>query len=566
MQKRVTVLIVLIGLIFLSVGFASAGSCDIKLKTTCDSEGDYTVMGVSTLTNAHGELASEGNYDYVLCCDFGTGNTTCKTTSPLNKIVGLSSVTNAHAEIPSNVEYTTSVCYEDLTCKQFDGACPIEPLDPTNWYGVEMLSLSADTNAHIGGFGDYLSNNICCRSNTYAAPPCSLTDAYWSWDEEGTDAIEPEDDPALAEKDVYLIVEGISCAGEEISFEVWEYDPFSANELMDSNPPGNVIFGEAVGTWETEYIDDAWGTNPEYYFIATVVESDPEEDMTSPIPRLIVKSTTIWQYCVDEGIYKCENYDEAEACKFDDCEVADDGSEVCDENSCECSWNDDDEVCEQSYSSGGECGDGIISAGETCDGINFGPITGCSDFDSFTAGEGTLSCDSSCQFDTSLCEGGTTGVCDDDIINTGETCDGTNWGLITGCSNFDEFTEGEETLLSCDSSCQFDTSLCEGGVEVGGTCTITQDVQSECDEDPEGLFIYSWIGDWDGVLGPAQIECEAGGEDETIECPAQVQLPLENWIGIIAIIIIIALVYFFWDRKKQRKISKNNSSKKRKKK
>ena len=34
-------------------------------------------MGVSDLTNAHGEFPDVGTYDYVLCCDFGTGDTAC---------------------------------------------------------------------------------------------------------------------------------------------------------------------------------------------------------------------------------------------------------------------------------------------------------------------------------------------------------------------------------------------------------------------------------------------------------------------------------------------------------
>ena len=423
-----------------------------------------------------------------------------------------------------------------------------------------MLSLSASTNAHIGMFDDYFTK-ICCRSNAYEAPPCTFTDAYWSLSKSSPERIEAGT-TVHDGQEVYLIVEGISCAGEEISFEVWEYDAFLSDTLMDSNPPVDVVFGStAVGIWIAEWVSDGIG-NPEYYFIATVVGSDPEEKMTSPEPRLKVDSETLDNYCIG-GIYNCGNYDE-ENCKPDPCGVADDGSEVCNQYTCECSWNALDGICKQSYSSRGECGDGIISAGETCDGTNFGPITGCSDF-GFT-GEGELSCDPiSCLIDTSLCEGGTIGSCDGEELNLGETCDGTNWGLITGCSDFDEFTE--EGILLCDSSCQFDTSLCEGGVEVGGTCTITQDVKSECDEDPEGLFIYSWNGTWIGIeSGAAYLECISGGEDETIECPAQVQLPLENWMGVVATIIIITLVYFFWSRKKQRKTSKNKSSKKRKKK
>ena len=103
------------------------------------------------------------------------------------------------------------------------------------------------------------------------------------------------------------------------------------------------------------------------------------------------------------------------------------------------------------------CGNGVIDVGENCDGTNWGPITGCSNFDEFTGG--TLSCNSNCVFDTINCIGGTEGVCGDGIVNRGETCDGTNWGPITGCSNFDEFTGGS---LFC-VNCGFDTSSCTKG-------------------------------------------------------------------------------------------------------
>jgi len=122
------------------------------------------------------------------------------------------------------------------------------------------------------------------------------------------------------------------------------------------------------------------------------------------------------------------------------------------------------------------CGDTVIQPGEQCDGSNWGAITGCGDFDSFTGG--TLSCNAiSCLFDTSLCNG-TIGVCGDGTINVGEECDGAAWGPITGCQNFDSFLGGS---LSCAPTCTFNTSLCtlipaqvcgNGVVEVGEACDL----------------------------------------------------------------------------------------------
>ncbi len=123
---------------------------------------------------------------------------------------------------------------------------------------------------------------------------------------------------------------------------------------------------------------------------------------------------------------------------------------------------------------GTRCGDGLITAGEQCDGTNWGPIKDCRDFDNFTGG--TLTCDSNCKFNTSKCSGGTTGSCGNGRIDTGEQCEGTNWGPITGCNDFDTFSGGN---LKCGVDCKFDTSACTGG----GLCGNGRiDSNEECDE------------------------------------------------------------------------------------
>lgn len=130
------------------------GECGIASTVSeCEGEGGKVVMKMSGPTNAHGELESEENYDYNLCCRL-EGNTQC---TGDNIIVNLSSATNAHAEIPTPVvsNYNVSVCFTDLECITTVLTCPKE-------YTIEMISLSDYTNAHIGAFDDY-TYGICCN-------------------------------------------------------------------------------------------------------------------------------------------------------------------------------------------------------------------------------------------------------------------------------------------------------------------------------------------------------------------------------------------------------------------
>ena len=482
MQKRVIGLLIVFILIIFLIGVISALSCDIKLKATCDSEGNYTVMGISNSTNAHGEFPYS-SYDYVLCCD-GTGNTTCTGT---NKIIGLSASTNAHAEIPSGTNYLVDVCYGNLEC--------VDKTSCDTNYPIQMLSLTASTNAHIGSFNDY-STKICCKYTGSPALSCSLTNAYWSID--GINPITSGDNSAMEGTEVYLIVEGTNCDGLSISFEVFENDEGPA-----SNQPADVFFSEdkAIGTWSTEYVDDGllWG-DPEYYFNA-IINLNHDENITSSDPLLSVYSQESAGFSCLE-IVTCEDYSTQEQCNSDSslCNVASDSvppDTDCNDPSinCDCSWNSETNKCESISSSNPLCGNGIIDAGEQCDGINFGPITGCSSFDAFTGGN--LSC-VSCQFDTSECTGGESlGSCGNDITNIGETCDGTDWGQITGCQDFNDFTDG---TLSCDQ-CQFNTSLCTGGLgwdntKIFGLCTYI--TNTEDDDCSDGFLQYSWTTIWEG--------------------------------------------------------------------
>jgi len=98
---------------------------------------------------------------------------------------------------------------------------------------------------------------------------CQLTNAYWSRTIANEDSI------------VTITVEGDSCNGEQLNFEVWE-DDLSLGEQDGDDPvsiqPLNSVFSgnTAISTWRVEWQPDCAGlcNPPEYYFIASLVSDD----------------------------------------------------------------------------------------------------------------------------------------------------------------------------------------------------------------------------------------------------------------------------------------------------
>ncbi|MBU1238331.1 hypothetical protein KKF84_09135 [Myxococcota bacterium] len=109
-----------------------------------------------------------------------------------------------------------------------------------------------------------------------------------------------------------------------------------------------------------------------------------------------------------------------------------------------------------------QCGNGILEAGEQCDGFGIQPVS----CDSLVEGSlGFVYCNLDCTYDTGQCA---VCVCGDDLACApdagGEECDGTDLNNKS-CSDFGTFTGG---TLSCSSSCTFDTSGCLGACQVSG--------------------------------------------------------------------------------------------------
>jgi len=148
-------------LVLLNVGFSSAAdTCYITTSATCATNGHNEVLKLSETDNAQASLATQSNFPStnVLCCDFGSGETSCTGT---NKFLGLSSSANAHGERPDagSPTYGTSACYDFGECRLTTSNCVTS--GPQSGREVDVLRLqSSPANTHLGSS---YSNKICCK-------------------------------------------------------------------------------------------------------------------------------------------------------------------------------------------------------------------------------------------------------------------------------------------------------------------------------------------------------------------------------------------------------------------
>ncbi|QRK10005.1 terpene cyclase/mutase family protein [Archangium violaceum] len=148
------------------------------------------------------------------------------------------------------------------------------------------------------------------------------------------------------------------------------------------------------------------------------------------------------------------------------------------------------------------CGDGIINLPtEACDGAELGGGT----CEALGLGPGTLTCDSTCKFDTTLCTAPPR--CGDGVINQpGEVCDGADLGGLT-CTDAG-YTGG---TLSCNPDCTLNASACTGAPFCGDGTINRPD--EECDRLDLGGRTCDSLG-----LGGGTLTCTSTCELQTAGC------------------------------------------------
>lgn len=355
---------------------SSTEDCTIVERASCTTN---IVMGISSLTNAHGELASQGNYDYVLCCDFGTGDTTCSGT---NKIIGLEYVTNAHAEIPGLDNYANDICYEELVCTNKTSCISSE---------MPILSLSSGTDAHIGAQGDY-ATKICCTGmceagEEYFEGECvEETTAYWA----NTNSEWITEKEILIDSTTILLLLKNSRLpeGTEVTFEVFEFDPISNDDIrtgasaivgyVDANENVEVSLILTSEDMEKAYgfLDEETSLDDDFEFIFEASWDGGSE--SSIILNITLGDTTGCGY-----VTLCSNYENQGECESDICSVGDfsvenkDSSVSCGTitqnsldcniwTSCGCEWKDNSCGPKKTENIQADCEDGSPSIIGSC--------------------------------------------------------------------------------------------------------------------------------------------------------------------------------------------------------
>jgi Lamin Tail Domain len=161
---------------------------------------------------------------------------------------------------------------------------------------------------------------------------------------------------------------------------------------------------------------------------------------------------------------------------------------------------DDDSSNNTNNTTNPVCNNGTLEQGEVCDSTQL-DAQACDTLGLGYTG-GTLSCNNSCTFDTSLCTADHV-TCGNDVIEGLEVCEGTNLNGATCESLAMGYTGGD---LACDS-CSYDVSGCTAAAVCGDNeCNGTETVTS-CPEDCE-------------VVAPFCGDDTCNGTETAETCPA----------------------------------------------
>jgi hypothetical protein len=164
------------------------------------------------------------------------------------------------------------------------------------------------------------------------------------------------------------------------------------------------------------------------------------------------------------------------------------------------------------------CGNGVVEAGEQCDGAV--------DLDCTALGHsgGVLLCSATCKFDEEACTDCGNGVLEND---SGEACDGMDFGAAT-CADHG-FIGGE---LGCGANCQLDTSMChncgDGVVGPGEECDGALPDEWSCGALGLGMGQLACLDCDLSIEGCDGVQCGVDPPDAFGDCPPECDACVEG--------------------------------------
>lgn len=541
-----------------SLSFASAANeCVIKTRSQCTGGGQFILLGLSSVDNAHAETSSSTSYSYVLCCNFGNGiqGDECSQAGTAH-IIKLSSTTNAHVEKSSGTSYPYEICYKD-SGTNFACETPVSGSCSAGYNAI--LSISGATNAHIAG-PDVYNQKICCN----VQGGISLTpNAYWSETAGGTQV---NSTSRQVGESLYMTGRNLDVTeGEQIDLEIWEDDGFLGDDYIRTIT--TTISGGGFSTaWAIQQADlnAASESSPyEFYFIAKHHTSGTTLKTSNIVTLTITAGAPIGAYWSNSPVG--EQVNSLTRNLGGDIDIlgknlgVSNGEEV------------DVEIYERDLPPVNP-NDLIRTETATVDGGNISTYWTVTATDLEATGEYTSPTDYSFDefyFVIKTQSGSTIATSNDlNLTIAGSTAECLT---IDFCSDYTDQTNCElDACNAADSITQVDCSdpsigcMCWWDTETGtcndgwgitngtdtGTCQITQNTADDCSD---GFLSFTWIGTWIGAIIPEEkAKCEAGGS-ETIPCPAQIQLPFFSLGNVIAIILLAIIIYIIISMRKTHK-------------
>jgi len=160
-RRRFWTIVIIIFLFLIIIPIITKADLSCSITTNCNGIDLFHVKNdTGGYNNAHGEVSSQNNYNYKICCYSNeTINNSCSGNHLV--IIRLSNETNAHAQTNNeslNPLYDYNICINSSSWKN----CVYGNTCPTGY--TEIISLSNITNAHIGEAGEY-NTKVCCYVN-----------------------------------------------------------------------------------------------------------------------------------------------------------------------------------------------------------------------------------------------------------------------------------------------------------------------------------------------------------------------------------------------------------------